>query len=182
MHARLGGARQAWTRRQRGSSVAVRGNADGAHRPPQLRAPTVVSVRTDRRKCARRPSQKHGRPSAMRPWTAQHDGPQRDKVTHHGTKEKRSARSLLKKASSWALRSGCPLLGGARRPAVCAEMPAFMAYRARSLRPPPAPDLLSGPAGRGSGRLVRWPAPRRRRGGPGPSRAGCAGSARRCGA
>src|SRR4051812_13930207 len=23
-------------------------------------------------------------PSAMRPWTPQHDGPQRDKVTHHG--------------------------------------------------------------------------------------------------
>jgi len=34
MHARLGGARQVWTRRQRGPSVAVRGNADGAHRPP----------------------------------------------------------------------------------------------------------------------------------------------------
>jgi len=33
MHARLGGARQAWTRRQRGPSVAVRGNADGAYRP-----------------------------------------------------------------------------------------------------------------------------------------------------
>jgi hypothetical protein len=33
MHARLGGARQAGTHRQRGPSVAVRRNADGAHRP-----------------------------------------------------------------------------------------------------------------------------------------------------
>jgi hypothetical protein len=33
MHARLNGARQAETRRQRGPSVAVRGKADGAHRP-----------------------------------------------------------------------------------------------------------------------------------------------------
>jgi hypothetical protein len=33
MHARLGGARQAWTRRQRGPAVAVRRNADGVHRP-----------------------------------------------------------------------------------------------------------------------------------------------------
>src|SRR5208282_1460162 len=29
-------------------SVAVRGNADGAHRPPQLCIPTVVTVHTDR--------------------------------------------------------------------------------------------------------------------------------------
>ena len=36
------------TRRQRGPSVAVRGNADGAHRPPQLCTPTVVTVHTDR--------------------------------------------------------------------------------------------------------------------------------------
>jgi hypothetical protein len=57
-------------------SVAVRGNADGAHRPPQLCTPTVLIART---------------PSAMRPWTAQHDGLQRDKVTHGGTETKRPA-------------------------------------------------------------------------------------------
>jgi hypothetical protein len=33
MHARLGAARQAWTTRPRGPSVAVREAADGAHRP-----------------------------------------------------------------------------------------------------------------------------------------------------
>jgi hypothetical protein len=33
MHARLSGSRQAETRDRRGPSVAVRGNADGAHRP-----------------------------------------------------------------------------------------------------------------------------------------------------
>jgi len=30
-------------------------------------------------------------PSAMRPWTPQYDGLQRDKVTHHGTEKKRPA-------------------------------------------------------------------------------------------
>jgi hypothetical protein len=48
----LNGALQAETRRQRGPSVAVRGNADGAHRPP---LPTVLTVRTDRRNCAHQP-------------------------------------------------------------------------------------------------------------------------------
>src|ERR1035441_8356441 len=33
MHARLSGSRQAGTRDRRGPSVAVRGKADGAHRP-----------------------------------------------------------------------------------------------------------------------------------------------------
>ena len=33
---------------QRGPSVAVRGIADGVHRPPQLCTPTVVTVHTDR--------------------------------------------------------------------------------------------------------------------------------------
>jgi hypothetical protein len=60
MHARLGGARQAWTRRQRGPSVAVRGNADGAYRPSQLRTPTVVSARTGR------PKSTDGRPLYVR--------------------------------------------------------------------------------------------------------------------
>jgi len=39
MHARLGAARQARTRRQRGPSVAVRETADGAHRPSVPRRP-----------------------------------------------------------------------------------------------------------------------------------------------
>jgi hypothetical protein len=30
-------------------------------------------------------------PSAMRPWTPRHSGPQRDKMTHHGTEKKRPA-------------------------------------------------------------------------------------------
>jgi hypothetical protein len=50
-------------------SVAVRETADGAHRP----------------------SWRHPRPSVMRPWTLQYDGPQRDKVTHTGTEQKRPA-------------------------------------------------------------------------------------------
>ena len=44
----LGDPRQAGKRPQQGPSVAVRGNADGAHRPPQLCTPTVVTVHTDR--------------------------------------------------------------------------------------------------------------------------------------
>jgi hypothetical protein len=50
-------------------SVAVRETADGAHRP----------------------SWRHPRPSAIRPWTPQYDGLQRDKMTHHGTEKKRPA-------------------------------------------------------------------------------------------
>ena len=46
----------AGTRRRRGPSVAVRGNADGAHRPPQLCTPTVLTVHTDRPNHAHRPS------------------------------------------------------------------------------------------------------------------------------
>ena len=49
--------------------------------------PTVVTVHTDRRNCANRPSLRHGRPSAMRPWTAQQHGLRRDKVTHAGTEK-----------------------------------------------------------------------------------------------
>jgi len=68
MHARLSGLRQAGTRDRRGPSVAVRGKP---------------AVHTDR------PS---GRtPSAMRPWTPRHSGPQRYKMTHHGTEKKRPA-------------------------------------------------------------------------------------------
>lgn len=43
---RLNGARRAETRHWRAPSVAVRGNADGAHRPPQLCTPTVLAART----------------------------------------------------------------------------------------------------------------------------------------
>lgn len=68
MHARLSGSRQAGTRDRRGPSVAVRGK------------PTV---RTDR------PGARI--PSAMRPWTPQHRGLQRDKVTQHETQKKRPA-------------------------------------------------------------------------------------------
>ena len=61
IHARLGAARQAGTRRRRGPSVAVR-------QPTTHTAPAPL-------------------PSAMRPWTPQHDGPQRYKVTHSGTEK-----------------------------------------------------------------------------------------------
>jgi hypothetical protein len=62
MHARLGGGRQAGTRSWHGPSVAVRGK------------PTVT------------PTARQARPpSAIRPWTPQYDGLQRDKVTHAGT-------------------------------------------------------------------------------------------------
>ena len=62
MHARLGGGRQAGTRSWHGPSVAARGK------------PTVT------------PTARQARPpSAIRPWTPQYDGLQRDKVTHAGT-------------------------------------------------------------------------------------------------
>jgi hypothetical protein len=51
--------------------------ADGVHRPPQLCTPTVQTPARN--------------PSAMRPWTPQSDGLQRDKVTRHGTEKKRPA-------------------------------------------------------------------------------------------
>ncbi len=69
MHARLSGARQAGTRRQRGPSAAVRGKSTVT--------PTVLTART---------------PSAICPWTPQHRGLNRPKVTHHGT-EKNGSRS-----------------------------------------------------------------------------------------
>jgi hypothetical protein len=64
MHARLSCARQASTCRQRGPSVAVRGKPTVT--PTTRRAPT---------------------PSAIRPWTPRHGGPQRYKVTHDGTQQ-----------------------------------------------------------------------------------------------
>src|ERR1017187_8913308 len=62
--------------RHRGPSVAVRETADGAHRP----------------------SWRHPRPSAMRPWTPQHNGLQRYRVTHTGTEKKRPASARIR---SW---------------------------------------------------------------------------------
>jgi hypothetical protein len=73
MHARLGGARQASTRPQRGPSV------------PSVETPTVTPTVLPARN-----------PSAMRPWTAQHDGLQRDKVTHAGTERKRPASTRIR--------------------------------------------------------------------------------------
>ena len=49
--------------------------------------PTATTVHTDRRNCAHRPSLQHGRPSAMRPWTAQYADLHRYKVTHAGTEK-----------------------------------------------------------------------------------------------
>jgi hypothetical protein len=72
MHAQLSGSRQAGTCGLRGPSVAVRGK------------PTV---------CTDRPG---GRtPSAICPWTPRHSGPQRYKVTHHGTGKKRPASTRI---------------------------------------------------------------------------------------
>jgi len=73
MHARLGGAPQARPRRQRGPSVAVRG------KPPVT--PTARQAQT---------------PSAIRPWTPQHHGPQRDKATHHRTEKKQPASARIR--------------------------------------------------------------------------------------
>jgi hypothetical protein len=57
------------------------GHAADAARPwPSVEKPTV---RTDRDEAPI--------PSAMRPWTPRHMGPQRYKVTHHGTEKKRPA-------------------------------------------------------------------------------------------
>jgi hypothetical protein len=64
MHARLSGARQAGTPRQRGASVAVHGK-------PTV-APTALTART---------------PSAICPWFAQYRGLHRPKVTHHGQRK-----------------------------------------------------------------------------------------------
>ena len=55
--------------------------AAGAARPwPSEEKPTV---RTDRDGAQT--------PSAMRPWTPRHSGPQRYKMTHHGTEKNRPA-------------------------------------------------------------------------------------------
>ena len=77
------------------------GNGISAARPwPSVKSrrchPTAGTVHADRRNCACRPSLQPGRPSAMRPWTPRHDGPQRDKVTHTGTQKKRPASARIR--------------------------------------------------------------------------------------
>ena len=64
-----------------GPSVAVRGNADGAHRPSQLCTPTVLAART---------------PVRYAPVDTQRDGLQRDKVTHDETEQKRPASARIR--------------------------------------------------------------------------------------
>jgi hypothetical protein len=67
--------------------VAVRETADGAHRPSQVRTPTVGTVHTDH--------PRDGRRSAIRPWTPQHAGLRRYEMTHPGTsKTARLARDI----------------------------------------------------------------------------------------
>ena len=67
---------------------------------PSVETPTVRNDRYNcahrRRKCAHRPSQHHGRPSTMRPWTAPYDDLQRPKVTHHGPEKKRPASTRIR--------------------------------------------------------------------------------------
>jgi hypothetical protein len=61
-------------------------HAASAARPwPSVKQPTV---RTDRDGARI--------PSAIRPWTPRHSGPQRDKVTHHGTEKKRPANARIR--------------------------------------------------------------------------------------
>jgi hypothetical protein len=83
-----------------GTGVRQAGHAASMARPwPSAESrrctPTATTVHTDRRNCAHRPSLQRGRPSAMRPWTAQYDGLQRDKVTHAGTEKKRPASARI---------------------------------------------------------------------------------------
>ena len=81
MHARLSGARQARTRCQCGLSVAVRGKPTAT--------PTARPARS---------------PSAIRPWTPQHDGLQCNKMTHHATEKERPANARIR--SQLAVSSG----------------------------------------------------------------------------
>jgi hypothetical protein len=96
-----------------GSAVHLkaRENAVSAARPwPSVNsrrcAPTATTVHADRRNCAYRPSLQHGRPSAMRPWTAQYDDLQRYKVTHAGTEKKRPARARIRSKRAVSAGSG----------------------------------------------------------------------------
>jgi len=62
MYARFGGARQAGTRRQRGPSVAVRGKADGVHRPSAQPGRRPLYVR------GHRDASTHGDTPRYRAW------------------------------------------------------------------------------------------------------------------
>jgi hypothetical protein len=73
MHARLDGACRARTHSWHGPSVAVR----------EKSTVTLTARRTRT-------------PSAIRPWTPPHDGPQRYKVTHTGTEKKRPASTRIR--------------------------------------------------------------------------------------
>jgi hypothetical protein len=75
-------------RGQRGPSVAVRGIADGVHRPPQLCTPTVVTVHTDR------PCSTDARPLCVR--GQRNMTVHSDKVTHAGTEQKRPASTRIR--------------------------------------------------------------------------------------
>jgi hypothetical protein len=73
MHARLRPVRQT------GTQTPVR---------PVRGRPWKATVHTDRDEAQT--------PSAMRPWTPRHDGPQRNKVTHHGTEKKQFASTRIR--------------------------------------------------------------------------------------
>lgn len=62
------------------ANVKPEDTASGARPWPSVKQPTV---RTDRDGARI--------PSAIRPWTPRHSGPQRYKMTHHGTEKKRPA-------------------------------------------------------------------------------------------
>src|SRR6266851_6618833 len=91
-----------------------------------------------------------------------------------------TARNVLKKPVLGTLRAGSRSWAAPVVSPVRAEVRPPHNLRVPGPQPAGRPEWLCGHAG-GPGRLVRWPAPRRRRGGSGPCRAGCAGSARRCG-
>jgi hypothetical protein len=91
MHARLRHARQAGARRT-------------TARPwPSVKQPTVRTDRDGPRI-----------PSAIRPWTPRHSGPQRYKVTQHGTKKKHPASARIRS------QRGVTACLGWRRPGGCA--------------------------------------------------------------
>ena len=84
MHAQLNPERQAGTTGLRGPLSVAR---------PCLRPPSVaVRAKPTVPHTAPRPRF----PSAIRPWTPQHDGLQRDKVTHAGTEKKRPASARIR--------------------------------------------------------------------------------------
>jgi hypothetical protein len=83
MHAQLGRERQARTRPPQTLSVA---------RPSPRRPSVAVRAKPTVPRTAPTPRT----PSAMCPWTPQHGGLQRDKVTRHGTEKKRPASARIR--------------------------------------------------------------------------------------